>query len=81
MSPSASISWEYLTVPERERHRLTALGEEGWELVGLGGDDDRLLYLKRPGGGFRERVTLEQRTRYYDSRGLDPHDHATRGLA
>jgi hypothetical protein len=49
------------------------LGREGWELAGVGGTrDDPLLYLKRPGHDFRERVTIEQRSRYYESLGIDP---------
>jgi hypothetical protein len=68
-----TATWEYLTLPETERDRLLHLGMEGWELVAIGGDpDDRLLYLKRPVLSLRERVTIEQRNRYYLSRGLDP---------
>jgi hypothetical protein len=66
-------TWEYLTLLETDRDRLPHLGMEGWELVAIGGDpDDRLLYLKRPVQSLRERVTIEQRNRYYLSRGLDP---------
>ena len=66
-------SWEYLTIPEIERSRLTQLGAEGWELVAIGGDPaDRVLYLKRPAQSLSARVTTEQRNRYYMSRGLDP---------
>ncbi len=73
MTGSSFVSWEYLTIPERDRHRLPALGQEGWELVGVGGNrDDPVLYLKRPSPDFRERVTVEQRERYYASRGRDP---------
>lgn len=67
-------TWEHLTLSEVERSRLASLGREGWELVGIGGSpEERLLYLKRKGLGLRERVTLEQRSRYYASLGLDPH--------
>ena len=73
MTGSTFLSWEYLTIPEGERHRLSALGEEGWELAGVGGNPgEPLLYLKRRGLDFRERVTVEQRNRYYSSHGLDP---------
>lgn len=73
MTGAAFVSWEYLTIPERERNQLSALGEEGWELTGVGGSpDDRLLYLKRPRQDLRERATVEQRNRYYESQGLDP---------
>ena len=71
-------TWEYLTVPETERHRLPQLGMEGWELVAIGGDpDEHLLYLKRPAQSLSARVTTEQRNRYYESRGLDPKRDAT----
>jgi hypothetical protein len=66
-------SWEYLTIPETERYRLPELGVEGWELVAIGGDpDEHLLYLKRPAESLSARVTTEQRTSYFISRGLDP---------
>ena len=72
-SSAASGTWEYLTIPESERDHLSHLGMEGWELVAIGGrPDDRLLYLKRPAPSLSSRVTIEQRNRYYVSRGLDP---------
>ena len=68
-----TATWQYLTLPEAERHRLPHLGMEGWELVAIGGGpDERLLYLKRPSQSLSARVTTEQRDRYYVSRGLDP---------
>ena len=74
MSRATTIpSWEYPTLPETERDRLPQLGMEGWELVAIGGDPgNRLLYLKRPAQSLSSRVTIEQRNRYYLSRGLDP---------
>lgn len=73
MTGSPFVGWEYLTIPERERHTLSALGQEGWELAAVGGSrDEPLLYLKRRGQDLRERVTSEQRNRYYESQGLDP---------
>ena len=73
MTGSTFVSWEYLTIPERERHELVALGREGWELAGVGGSrDEPLLYLKRSRQDLQERVTIEQRNRYYESQGLDP---------
>ena len=59
--------WEYLVIPEAERHRLPQLGMDGWELVGVGGDPD-----ERPAQSLSARVTTDQRNRYYVSRGLDP---------
>jgi hypothetical protein len=65
--------WDYLVISEAERDRLQALGRDGWELVGVGGDpDDRLLYLKREDLDLRERVTLDQRRQYFASLGIDP---------
>ncbi len=73
MTGSTFISWEYLTIPEGERHRLADLGQDGWELATVGGSrDEPLLYLKRPAQDLRERATIEQRNRYYESLGLDP---------
>ncbi len=70
MSSDQVNNWEYLTIPEDERGRLGGLGAEGWELVARGGDPGQsLLYFKRPAPTFRERVTLEQRSRYLASRG------------
>lgn len=61
--------WEYEVLPEAERERLGELGRGGWELTGIGGEEGaRLLYLKRPAQTFRERITLEQRVAYLDSR-------------
>ena len=71
------ITWEYLTLPESDRNRLASLGSDGWELVSIGGDaDGRLLYLKRPALDLRERITLDQRRRVYESLGLDSGPHA-----
>ena len=64
------VAWEYLALPERERERLGELGSEGWELVGVGGDSDAgVLYMKRPALDFRDRVTVDQRRRYYEALG------------
>jgi hypothetical protein len=76
------VSWEYLTILERERHRLPVLGQDGWELAAVGGSSDEpLLYLKRTVQDLRERATVEQRNRYYDSQGLDPLGPEERGRA
>ena len=73
--------WEYLVISEAERERLPALGQEGWELVAIGGDDlEQRLYLKRQAADLRERVTLEQRSHYYRSLGLVPSAAAERRL-
>ena len=74
MGGAATItSWEYLMLPETERYRVPQLGGEGWDLVAIGGDPgEHVLYFKRPAQSLSERVTVEQRNRYYVSRGLDP---------
>jgi hypothetical protein len=61
-------TWEYLTIEEQTAtpQELAELGRQGWELVGaVGGNGSDRLYFKRPGLSFRERVTLDQKRRYY----------------
>ena len=65
-------TWEYRVVRENDGPDLEVLGREGWELVGIAGSDDTArLYFKRPGRDFRERVTLDQKRRYYALWGKD----------
>jgi hypothetical protein len=59
--------WEYLAIAEQEAGDLNALGEQGWELVGV---NDGRLYFKRPAMSFRERVTLDQKRHYYGLLGV-----------
>jgi hypothetical protein len=74
-------NWDYLVISEAERDRLPALGREGWELVGIGGEcDERLLYLKREGPDLRERITLDQRRQYFESLGMDPDRQTERSI-
>lgn len=64
--PEPHPTWEYLTVPAVPAPDLAALGEDGWELVGVGGPPEaQTLFFKRPARSFRERVTLDQKRRYY----------------
>lgn len=58
--------WEYrVTEGETSEDSLNALGDEGWELVGVvAGLSGPRAYLKRPALPFKERVTLEQRAKY-----------------
>lgn len=75
MSAQTRTQWEYLTISSQERDRLAVLGNDGWELVAVGGpSDDPSLFLKRAVLSFRETITLEQRDRYYASLGrlLEP---------
>lgn len=65
MSSSRGDGWEYLILERSEADRLNALGREGWELVAIAGGDDSIeLFLKRPLPGFREQITLDQRSSY-----------------
>jgi hypothetical protein len=64
--------WEYHK--SRDEEELEALGREGWELVAvLPGSQgaDPILYFKRPAPDFRERVTLDQKRRYYNLMGIE----------
>ena len=59
-------TWEYLKTESDAD--LAALGRQGWELVGVAPAREGGLaafYFKRPAPDFRDRVTLEQKRRYY----------------
>jgi hypothetical protein len=59
-------TWEYLKT-EGDAD-LAALGQQGWELVAVlaaGAGGAPVCYFKRPAPDFRDRVTLEQKQRYY----------------
>jgi hypothetical protein len=65
MSSSRNNGWEYLILERSEADRLGELGREGWELVAVTRADDGVeLFLKRPLPGFREQITLDQRSSY-----------------
>ncbi len=65
MSSSSGTGWEYMILERWEADRLNDLGREGWELVAVVKADDGVeLYLKRPLPGFREQITLDQRSSY-----------------
>jgi hypothetical protein len=65
MSSSRSTGWEYLILERSEAERLGDLGRDGWELVAVSRADDGVeLFLKRPLPGFREQITLDQRSSY-----------------
>ena len=59
---AAPDTWEYRTRMAASESDLNHLGADGWELVGI---SDGVFYLKRPIQSFRERVTLEQKQRYF----------------
>ena len=72
-------AWEYLTIQRDAGTDLAALGRDGWELVGVA--EGSTLYFKRPGLDFRERVTLDQKRRYYAlwGKGLDAEGNPVEG--
>ncbi len=63
-------SWEYRVVEGAVD--LAALGQAGWELVAVVASPDGVptLYFKRPAPSFRDRVTLDQKRRYYGLLGI-----------
>jgi hypothetical protein len=63
-----NVKWEYRTIETADDAELRELGAEGWELVG---GNDAGWVLKRPVADFRERVTLDQRRRYFALWGID----------
>lgn len=65
MPSTDGSGWEYLILNRSEAERLGELGREGWELVAATRADDGVeLFLKRPLPGFREQITLDQRSSY-----------------
>jgi len=68
---SGTRTWEYRSVFEPDAALLADFGSDGWELVAVTGDEGRQrFHFKRPGLDFRERVTLEQKARYYAMLGV-----------
>jgi hypothetical protein len=61
-------NWEYRVIDRPDESALNQLGESGWELVGV---DDGKGFLKRPVPSFKERVTTDQKRRYYATWGRD----------
>ena len=55
-------TWEYRVSNHVSERELNDLGADGWELAGV---TDGQIVLKRPRLPFRERVTLDQKRRYY----------------
>ena len=68
----ADRTWEYRTADALDPALdLDALGRDGWELVATAAVTSvPTLYFKRPAPTFRERVTLDQKRRYYEAMGL-----------
>lgn len=62
--------WEYRVTTSVEE--LARLGREGWGIVSMvvePGSGTHTYYLARAAQSFRDRVTLEQKQRYYASLG------------
>jgi hypothetical protein len=65
MAAAGTSGWEYLILERSEAGRLNDLGRESWELVAVSQADNGVeLFLKRPLPGFREQITLDQRSSY-----------------
>jgi hypothetical protein len=64
-------NWEYRVERDLSDAALAALGADGWELTASDGLNFGRFIFRRPALSFVERVTLEQRARYYESLGLD----------
>ncbi len=64
--------WDYRTEASVSPEKLNELGADGWELSGVDERDRTKFIFRRPAQSFVERVTLEQRARYFESLGLDP---------
>jgi hypothetical protein len=64
--------WDYRIELALPIEKLRELGADGWELAGVNERDRTKFIFRRPVQSFVERVTLEQRARYYESLGLDP---------
>jgi hypothetical protein len=62
MSAAEHVTWEYRRTGLLSEPELNELGGDGWELTGVSTGE---LFFKRPRLSFKERVTLEQRERYY----------------
>ncbi len=65
-------TWEYRVASAISVEVLDELGRDGWELVATGDSEATGFVFKRPAQSFVERVTREQRARYYEVLGLDP---------
>lgn len=66
----AKTRWEYIISTDRES--LSALGLEGWELVGVTVVEGKeSFYFKRPCPSIREEITLAQRDNVMRQKGAD----------
>ena len=70
--PEQFQRWDYRIELALPTEKLQELGADGWELSGVDEGDRTKFIFRRPAASFVERVTLEQRARYYESLGLDP---------
>ena len=64
MAESHASKWEYHLEPIVDADALNGLGADGWELIAIDPHHGGYVF-KRPLPSFRDRVTLEQKTRYY----------------
>jgi len=64
LAEPAARGWRYRIEIDPSEQSVSALGVDGWELTAIDPRDGR-FFFKRPGPTFRDRVTLEQKVRYY----------------
>lgn len=63
-----SVKWEFRTIDAGDEASLRNLGDEGWELVSAHAGT---WILKRQAIDFRDRVTMDQRRRYFAQWDID----------
>lgn len=64
MTDAEPAKWDYRVEAMPNPKALARIGDEGWELVAIDPKNGDYIF-KRPRLSFRERVTLEQKQRYY----------------
>ena len=71
MHRSDTTKWEYGVVESNLLEDLNDFGTFGWEFVAPVRHGKTYLVFKKSQLTFREQVTLDQRRRYFASRGID----------
>ena len=68
----AATKWQYrIQRGDLSQEALDELGQQGWDLVSvIANDDEPHFYFKRPYPSLAERITLEQRERYFGEWGV-----------
>jgi hypothetical protein len=64
MTEAEPVKWDYRVEAMPNPRALARIGDEGWELVAIDPKNGDYIF-KRSRPSFRERVTLEQKQRYF----------------